>query len=191
MTKNFVYHASKAQGLTALEPRESTHKQKWVYATKDIVASAMFLGDNSDFICQTGVENGKPYIYEQFEGAFQHAYGKKTGSIYKLNAANFKSGKTSWSAEVVSENGEPILEEIKIYDVSRLLPKLEKDGKLVIYKYPHKPSNIPKDKGDLIEEAARWTIDFGESTLAQVNKYHPDILPKVLKKIEELRGDEK
>ncbi len=187
MNKNFVYHASKTQSLTVLEPRESTHKQKWVYATKDIVTSAMFLGDNFDFICQTGVENGKPYIYEQFEGAFQHAYSEKTGSIYKLNAVNFKNGKTSWSAEVVSEKVEPVLEEINIDDVSKLLFKLEKEGKLKIYKYPNKPSNVPKDKSDLIEKAARWTIDFGDNTLEQVKKYHPDILKAVLKRINDLK----
>lgn len=187
MHKNVVYHASKTQGLTALEPRESTHKKKWVYATKDIVTSAMFLGDNFDFICQTGVENGKPHIYEQFEGAFQRAYGKKIGSIYKLNAANFKSGKTSWSAEVISEKVEPVLQEIKIDDVAKFLLQLEKEGKLEIYKYPNKPNTAPKDKSDLVEKAARWTIDFGDSTLEQVRRYHPDILQAVLRRIDTLK----
>ncbi len=187
MNQDVVYHASKINGLTVLEPRESTHKRKWVYATRDIVTSAMFLGDNFDFICQTGTENGKPYIYEQFEGAFQHVYGNKKGSIYKLNATHFKNGKTSWSAEVVSERIEPILEEIVVNDVSEFLLKLEREGKLKIYKYPHKPKNAPKDKSDLIEKAARWTIDFGDNTLEQVKKYHPDILQAVLKRIDALK----
>jgi len=187
VNKNIVYHASKTQSLTALKPAEGTHKQKWVYATKDIVTSAMFLGDNFDFICQTGVENGKPYIYERFRGAFKRAYGDKTGSIYKLSAANFKGGRTSWSTEVVSEEVEPVLEEIEVQDVSKFLLELEKKGKLKIYKYPNKPISAPQDKSDLVEKAARWTIDLGDHVLDQVKEYHPDILQKVLERIDNLK----
>ncbi len=56
--QEFVYHASKAKGLKKLEPRKSTHKKPWVYATKDITTSAMFLGDNYDFIVQTHLNKG-------------------------------------------------------------------------------------------------------------------------------------
>jgi len=187
MDNDFVYHASKNRGLKIIKPRESTHKQRWVYATKDIITSAMFLGNNSDFICQTGVENGKPCIYEQFKGALEHAYAGQQGSIYKVDGKNFKSDQTSWSAEVVSDKAQVVLEEIKIEDSLKFLLKLEKEDKLKIYKYPNKPPHAPKDKGDIIKKAVQWTFDFGESTLDQVKKYHPDVLPEVLKRLKNIR----
>jgi len=187
MNEKIVYHASKTHGLITLQPKESTHRQKWLYATKNIATSAMFLGKNFDFICQTGTENGKPYVYEQFKGALEHAYTGQTGSIYKLDGKNFKSGRTSWSAEVVSETAVSVLEEINIKDSLKFLFDLQKEDKLKIYRYPNRPKNAPKDKSDIINKAAQWTIDLGENVLEQVKKYHPDILPKVLKKIEEIK----
>jgi hypothetical protein len=184
MSSNVVYHASTTGGLSVIEPRESTHKQKWIYATKDIVTSAMFLGENSDFICQTGVEGTKPYIFERFSGALEHAYSKKKGSVYVLNGENFKSGQTSWSAEIVSEKPEVIAKEIIVDDALEFLFRLEKDKKLEIYRYPNRPASALRGKDDIIEKAAEWTIDFGDSILDQVKKYHPDILPEVTRRIE-------
>src|SRR3989344_3841888 len=100
MNKQCVYHASNTKGLKRLEPRESTHQKPWVYATKEIATSVMFLGDNFDFICQTDLNRGIPEITEQFEGALEHAYKDKSGVIYKLPTDTFEEGKTSWSGEV-------------------------------------------------------------------------------------------
>ena len=50
--QKYVYHSSKVRGLKVLEPRPSTHKTPFVYTTKDIATTAMYLGDNFDFICQ-------------------------------------------------------------------------------------------------------------------------------------------
>ena len=178
--KGNVYHCSLTAGLKKLSPKPSTHKKPWVYATKDIATSAMFLGDNWDFICQTGMYDGLPQIYERFKGAFDYAYKNKKGSLYVLDGKNFKEGMTSWSPEVVSEFEEPVLEEVKVHDIEQFLSKLEKEGKLKIYFYPKLPPHAPKDKSDVIEKAVKWTRDFGEHTLEQIEKFHPDVLNKVL-----------
>jgi len=100
-----VYHSSKTQGLKIIEPHFSTHNKRWVYATKNIATSAMFLGDNDDFICQIyHGENGIPLMCERFEGAFDLAYKNKAGSIYVLNGKNFKEGQTTWPDDMVSRN---------------------------------------------------------------------------------------
>ncbi|MDD4381770.1 MAG: hypothetical protein PHE21_00265 [Candidatus Dojkabacteria bacterium] len=67
INQEYVYHSSKVSGLKVLEPRSSTHKTPWVYATKDIATTAMYLEDNFDFICQTGFSKDKPYIWERFK----------------------------------------------------------------------------------------------------------------------------
>ena len=183
MITKFVYHASKVGGLKVLEPKPSTHKKKWVYATKDIATAAMFLGENFDFICQTGLENGKPYIYEQFKGAFKEAYSGQKGSIYKLDTSGFKENQTSFSGEVVFGKPAKVIEEIKIPDALKYLEKFKKEGKIKIYKFPHKPKGAPHDKSDIIEKAVVWTKDFGEDILEQVKKYHPDVLSDVKKRL--------
>lgn len=183
--QKYVYHASNIKGLKKLEPRESTHQKSWVYATKTEAASAMFLGENFDFICQTGLENGKPQIFEQLQGALELAYKNKSGVIYKLPAITFEEGKTSWTGEVVSEVGVPILEELDIKDALMYLEALEKKREIIIYRYPNKPKNYPTDKSDIIERGVNWTIKFGEKILDKVKMYHPDVLKQIINALKE------
>jgi len=177
-----VYHSSKISGLKVLEPRISTHKKAWIYATKDIVTSAMFLGDNFDFICQTGIQT-LPYIWERFKGAFELAYKDKTGSIYILDGTNFKRGMTSWSEDLVSENKEKVKEEIRVNNVEEYLKELANKKQLDIYYYPNQPKHSPKDKSDIVQRGVEWTIAFGEGTLEQVEKYHPDVLIRIIEQL--------
>lgn len=133
----YVYHASTVSGLKEIIPNVSTHKNAWVYATNSLAVSAMFLGDNFDFICQIGIgENGLPYIFERFEGALKLAYESKSGSIYKLKGESFEAGKTSWSAELVSEKSVSVIQEIFIEDSLVFLNILQKKGEVEIYKFP-------------------------------------------------------
>lgn len=154
--KNPVYHSSSTKGLRKLEPRISTHKQPWVYATKDLATSAMFIGRNYDLICQIGVDR-KPYIYERFEGALEYGFANQSGSIYMLDGSLFKEGKTSFSAEVVSEVPVDVIDEIPVDNVLDFLFQLEREGKLAIYRYPNTPDGLTNDKEDVIERVVSWT----------------------------------
>lgn len=183
--QKYVYHASKISGLKVLEPKPSTHKIPWVYATKDIPSAAMYLGENFDFICQTGFSKGKPYIWERFKGAFDLGYKNKKGSIYFLKPDTFKEGMTSFTPEIVSEVPVKIEKEIPINDVQEFLLNLEKEGKLRIFMFPETPDGKPRDKEDIIDRGINWTIDFGEGTLDQIQEYHPDVLDRVIKGLQE------
>ena len=181
INQKYVYHSSKVSGLKILKPRPSTHKIPWVYATRDIATTAMYLGDNFDFICQTGFSNGKPYIWERFKGAFDLVYKNKKGSIYYLKPDTFKEYMTSFNSEIVSEVPVKVEKEIPINDVHKYLLNLEKEGKLEIFMFPNTPDGRASDKQDIVERGINWTIDFGESTLEQIVKYHPDVLDRVIK----------
>jgi len=185
--ENFVYHSSKIQGLRVIEPHFGTHNKCWVYATKEIATAAMFLGDNDDLICQIySNKNGVPFICERFEGALDLAYKNKTGSIYILSGKNFKKGQTTWPDEVVSEYPEQVLKEIVVNNAEDMLRKLESEGKILIYMFPNTPPNVqPSDKSDVIQRGITWTINFGEDTLDEIEKYHPDVLPRVLNGLKE------
>ncbi len=183
--QEYVYHSSEVMGLKVLEPRPSTHKIPWVYATKDITTATMYLGDNFDFICQTGFSKGKPYIWERFKGAFDLAYKDKKGSIYYLKPDTFKERMTSFTPEIVSEVPVKVEKEIPINDVQEFLLNLEKEGKLRIFMFPSTPDGQPRNKEDSIDRGINWTIDFGEGTLEQIQEYHPDVLDKVIKGLQE------
>ena len=184
---NYVFHSSKIGGLKYLEPRESTHQQRWVYATKDLATAALFLGENFDFICQVLTKNGKPIVYEQFEGALEQAYAGKGGYIYKLPAESFEEGQTGWSGEVTSKAKVQIAEEIKIDDALKLIKKLERQDQLRVYLFPEKPQNVPTDKSDIVERAVDWIPKFGEKVLKQVEEYHPDVLHRVISELKALK----
>ncbi|HPQ78995.1 MAG TPA: hypothetical protein PLG47_00895 [Candidatus Dojkabacteria bacterium] len=185
INQKYVYHSSKVSGLKILEPRPSTHKIPWVYATKDIATTAMYLGDNFDFICQTGFSKGKPYIGERFKGAFDLGYKDKKGSIYYLKPDTFKEGMTSYTPEIVSEVPVKVEKEIPINDVQEYLLNLEKEGKLKIFMFPNTLDGESSNKEDIVERGINWTIDFGEDTIDRVKEYHPDVLNRVIKGLQE------
>ena len=185
INQEYVYHSSKVSGLKVLEPRPSTHKIPWVYATKDIATTAMYLGDNFDFICQTGFSKGKPYIWERFKRAFDLGYKNKKGSIYYLKPDTFKEGMTSFTPEIVSEVPVKVEKEISINDVQEFLLNLETEGKLKIFMFPNVPDGESSNKEDIVERGINWTIDFGEDTLDRVKEYHPDVLNRVIKGLQE------
>src|SRR5690606_12190978 len=111
-----------------------------------ITTAAMFLGDNYDFIVQTHLnKGGSPCMYERFEGALEHAYKGKSGSIYKLSADGFMEESAISSGELVSEEETDVIEEIEVEDALEYLENLEAEGKLRIYRYPEIPEGFPKD----------------------------------------------
>jgi len=181
----YVYHASKIQGLKVLEPRVSSHEKAWVYAMEKPEHCSLFLGNCNDLINQIGpLRNGVPYIVERFKDSLLFAYKDKNGSIYTLDAANFKKGMTSFDLELVSENPCEVIKEDKIQDSLDNILKLESEGKLTIYRYPEVPDFYPNDKSDLVKKAVRSVKKYGELRLEFIKKYHPDIVERVLKGLE-------
>ncbi len=71
---NYVYHASKLQGLKVIKPNKSTHNKSWVYAFRKPEFCITMIGNHNDFINQVGIWNGVPYIAERFAGALEYAF---------------------------------------------------------------------------------------------------------------------
>jgi hypothetical protein len=159
----------------------STHKKPWVYATKRIATCMMFIGRSYDVICQPGVDgDGKPNIFERFEGALEYGFGGQSGSIYLLDGSSFKEGMTQWSAEVVSVEPVEVIGEIKIED----LYELEKQGEITIYRYPNTPNGVMKDKEDLIVKVTEWISGPESQVWKDIQRFHPDIADEVARRVE-------
>jgi hypothetical protein len=179
-----VYHASYAQNLKTIETRKSTHGMPWVYAMSKPEHALIFLGSGGDFVNQVVFFNGQPRIIERFQNSLEYGAKNKKGSVYTLDGTDFKSGMTSFKPELVCEHNCEALEEIKIDDVLKRLLDLEKEGLITIYRYPNAPEGFPKDKSDLIERAVMWSKQFPVADiLRDVEKYHPDILEEVKRRI--------
>lgn len=186
MIGRYVYHASSIKGLTLIKPSISTHGERWVYATKDIVMAALFLSNKGgDLTCAVGREDGVPYICERFHGAFDYRYANVSGSIYILPSQTFIENKTQWEEEVVSESEVTPLQEIKINDVKTYLIDLSKNSKLKIFLYPDRPDEIPDDDEDLVCRGIIWTRKWGDGVLKDFKKYHPNLILRIKKGLKE------
>ena len=186
-----VFHCSPSQGLEEIRPRCGTHQRSWIYACLDSILAATFLGrEGGDFTCQVArdAETRLPYVCERFPGAVELRYGGKKGSIYVLPADDFQEGETQWCEEVVADVPVTPLEEWPVQDAKEYLLRLASDGKLVIQYYPARIAGIPDDDSDLVEKAATWADTFGEGILAQVERYHPRLLDRVLRRMQQ-EGD--
>lgn len=101
-----------------------------------------------------------------------------SGYIYKLDATNFKSGQTSWTAELVSDKEEKVIETIYIENVYKELIKLNEEGLIKIYLYPERPNRIPNDNSDLINKVIKWQKNGFD--INKFYKLYPELKDKFL-----------
>lgn len=101
-----------------------------------------------------------------------------SGYIYKLDATNFKSGQTSWTAELVSDKEEKVIETIYIENVYKELIKLNEEGLIKIYLYPERPNRIPNDNSDLIYKVIKWQKNGFD--INKFYKLYPELKDKFL-----------
>ena len=155
---NYVYHGSSIPNLKYIEPNQGTHMKKWVYATPSKAIATIFLSSKGSDLFYSLSGNGIEYPIELVErkaSMFKSIFNCD-GYIYKLDASNFKSGLTGWSAEVVSDKEEKVLECEYIENVYDELIKLNKEEKIKLYLFPDRPNKIPLDNSDLIPKVNKW-----------------------------------
>ena len=188
MISRNVYHSSEIRGLTLLKRSVSTHGEKWVYATKDIVTAALFLsGKGGDLTCAVGRDGDIPYVCERFVGAFDYRYANVSGSVYVLPSETFMENKTQWEEEVVSESEVTPAKEMRIDDLKGFLTEQSDNGKLNILFYPNRIAEIPDDDEDLVYRGIIWTRKKGEIILDDFRKYHPHLISRIQKGLQENR----
>ena len=179
----YVYHGSKTCGIETLEPRESTHGEKLVYAALSKEAAmvmSVHMKDLNARISGTGTKEDPLIIVERRKGVFDKYLHRDT-IIYKLDGSDFRSG-TGWRGEVISEKAQDVLEEEHIEDIYSELQKMEQDGNLKLYHYPDRPVGVPLDNSDLI---SHWldakNVKFSKkiSQLMMVGARYPKLIGKI------------
>ena len=179
----YVYHGSSKANLKIIKRNRSTHMQNWVYATPSKAIATIFLSplgnDLYYYLAGDGI-NHPILLVERKEGMFKQIFNC-SGYIYKLNASNFESGRTGWSAEVVSNKDENVVSSEYIENVYEELNKLAKEKQLKLYLYPARPDNIPLDNSDLIKKVIKWSKNGFD-----INKFYelyPELKEQFLKTI--------
>lgn len=155
---NYVFHGSSIPNLKIIIPKESTHLKKWVYASLSKAIATIFLsklGNDLYYSLSGNGVNSEIELVERKPLMFKKIFDCD-GYIYKLNASNFKSGLTSWSAEVVSDKEETVIDSEYIKCVYDELINLNNSGKIKLYLYPSRPDRIPLDNSDLIPKVIKW-----------------------------------
>lgn len=179
---DYVYHGSKTHGLKKLEKRKRTHQQEWVYATPSKVVATIFISNGgNDFhynLSGRGTEESPIILVERKARMFDEIFNL-SGSLYTLRGDQFKSGKTGWSAEVVSEFEQSIINEEHIENVLQKITKLAEQGELQLYRFPNRPDFIPLDNSDLIPKVIEWNNNGFTGTLASFLRIYPELEDKL------------
>ncbi len=181
-----VYHGSIHQGLKIIKRNKSTHGKSWVYATLSKAISTIFISHKGSdlyyYLSGDGTENNPVILVERKENMFKNIFNA-SGSLYTLNGKNFISGKTGWSAELVSDYDEDVIYEEHIDNIFEKLKELNESGELKLYLYPNRPYFLSKDNSDLIPKVIRWK-NRGIN-IDQFFKLYPELKEQFLNMIKE------
>jgi len=181
----YVYHGSSIPNLQTIKRNESTHMKSWVYACASKAISTIFLSPLGNDLYYSLSGDGVDYpieLVERKSGMFKKIFNC-SGYIYKLNATNFKSGQTGWSAEFVSDKDEDVVSSEFIENVYEELIKLNEKGLIKLYLYPERPNRIPPDNSDLIPKVIKW-----QKNGFDVNKFY-ELYPELKAKFIESEKD--
>lgn len=155
----YVYHGSQKQNLKKITKRKSTHGQEWVYATSSKVIATIFISNKASdlnyYLGGKGTNESPIILVERKIDMFKNIFNL-SGSLYSLSSKNFLSNKTGWSAEVISEYDEDVIEEEHIGNVYDKLVDLNNKKDLKLYLYPNRPNFLPLDNSDLIPKVKKW-----------------------------------
>lgn len=182
----YVYHGSYIPNLKEIKRNISTHNQNLVYATHSKIIATIFSSKKHSDLYYSLSGNGvtsKITLVERKEGMFKDIFNTK-GYIYTLDGKNFQTGKTGWSAEVVSNYDEKVIKKEVIANIYDELIKQSKKGNISLYLYPDRPSAIPLDNSDLIPKIAKYNKD--SNIVKTFTSLYPELKDKLYKEIERI-----
>ena len=174
-----LYHGSSKQNLGILNPKESGHKQQYVYVVSEEAFAAIFINrPGGSLVASFGrLKDGTPYFCERKKGIFEKNYTNKKGSIYLVNKSKFKNKANLWKEEFITKGPIKPIEEIKIEDLKKHLLKLEKEGKIKIILFKDRKKYFPKIDEEILETAKKLIEKYGfKKILPSLKKHQPKII---------------
>lgn len=183
MQSKYFYHGSLIDldiNIDKLEPRPSKviNPESAVFATNTLWLSIFFIAHAADCDIESGFISGKPYILEQYPGAFDKILKGKQGYIYYLSPDNFESDPRLGlqKYEFISKKPEKILKKEKINDIYQALTKTEVnmitfDDKMKSIHHYTKIKNVQIILfGDVMTGSDAWFYDLDHNKVNFVDK---------------------
>lgn len=178
--EGFVYHGSPKGDIEIFEPRESTQKGAYVYATNRFEIAGIFGFKSSSLersLCIFNPCDAVVFVTERLKDYFKN--NDKPVYIYKLDGKDFDYfDENSWGKnEVRSPKAVKPLEIIKFESGLEMLKQFHKEGKIKLFLYPEKPDYIPENDYDLFSCVAKiyaFNPKRNFNMFDRLKKYHPD-----------------
>lgn len=133
--KRTIYHVSKTQNLSLLEPRVCSHGKAYVYGSYHIETALLFGGElwsDWDFIYKRNYDTGELTFSETYPNIFNKTFEGKQCVVYEVEDSGFLEGQTHMWDEIVSENPTKIIKETKIDNLAEAIKQLERENKIKI-----------------------------------------------------------
>lgn len=173
--EGIVYHGSPDGNIEVLKPHKSTHQKDCIYATEKKVVSFLFMGKgNGDLDKRISHVDGKIELVERRPGILDQIYNKE-GYLYELDASTFDHYDYLWSQEVISFASE--IHPLKVTYYPYILDAIkeeEKNGNIIIYRYPNRPDNMPLDNSDLIEKYVKFEKQGLKGSVDRLLRIYPE-----------------
>lgn len=176
-----VYHGSPYSNLKYIEYNKSTHQINAIYASYNLVIAMMFMGrGNGDLDTVKGLfKDDIPYIVERRKGILDKLYNHD-GYIYELDDVTFSYYDYLWKGEVISFETKIKVENKKYYkNILESLLDEEKNGNIMIYKYPNRPNFIPLDNSDLVDKYIGFYNSGNEHAINDLLSIYPELAHQV------------
>jgi hypothetical protein len=140
-----LYHGSPDKGIKVFTPRVSTHGKAYIYAAKRMDDAILYCAKWNDFMitcCSDEV------IVERYEGAIDELYKDRKGFIYVIDGSTFHRIDNNENDDLVSEVPVNVIDCLTVNNLYEIVI-----NKFNIFRYPDKPSFIPKDDNDIVHHA--------------------------------------
>lgn len=184
-----VYHGSSIGDIKELVANYSTHQKKCIYATDNIGVAMLFTArGNKDLDTVKLYDNEIPIIVERRPGIFNELYNRP-GYIYELDGSTFNHHDYLWEPEVISfEESIKPLNVIYYENIMDAMYEEEKNNRMIIYKYPNRPTNIPLDNSDLIDEYISFEKQGIKGAIDKLIEVYPEFTDIVKERLNEKRN---
>lgn len=179
---DIIYYCSGPGGGKAItsQSKESGNSDYSGFRSK--VASLLnYIEKNNEFKFTIGkdLKSGLCYICERYKGSLLSALKDEKVSVYELKLYQSDRSESYWADKLEIRESYEIISEEKIENIYEYLIELSKQGVLIISKYPKRINGIPVDDQDLVDRAILQYRMYGESIIATIEQYHPQLLNRV------------
>lgn len=179
-----VYHGSPKGNIEELIANRSTHQKKCIYATDNKAVAMMFMGrGNGDLDTVKLFDAGMPILIERRPGVFDKLYNKP-GYIYEIDGTSFEHYDYLWKPEVISFEQSIKPSNVTYYEnIMDAMCEEEQNGRMIIYRYPKRPLDIPLDNSDLIDRYIYFEKQGIEGAVDQLIDVYPEFKDIVKEKL--------